>query len=127
MFEEADEDLLDTIELAEAGDVGGSQVPFFAPHKLTHNVDGPLRQVDEALAIRLCNEVLIIEKELVGSRDPPITGEQAREIRELLTTIATALDMEQQYAVTVSPFGHTRPPRTPVCRSTCRATESPSA
>ncbi len=96
MFEEADEDLLDTIELAEAGDVNGAQVAFFAPHKLTHNVDGPLRQVDEAPAIRLCNEVVIMEEELVGSRDPSIIGEQARKIRELLTSIATALGMEQQ-------------------------------
>ena len=73
----------------------GAQVAFFEPHNLTHNVDGPLRQVDEALAIRLCNEVVIImESELAGNRDPSVMAEQARKIREILAAAAAALGVE---------------------------------
>jgi hypothetical protein len=95
-FQAADDDLSALIDLAEAGDVNGAQVAFFEPHNLTHNVDGPLRQVDEALAIRLCNEVVTMERELVGNRDPTVMAEQARKIRDLLTAIAAALDVEPE-------------------------------
>lgn len=93
-FEAADDDLSATIEAAEAGDVTGTQVAFFEPHNLTHNVDGPLRLVDESLAIRLCNEVVIMEQELAGNRDPSVMAEQARKIREILAAVAAALDVE---------------------------------
>ncbi len=93
-FQAADDDLSAMIDLAEAGDVTGAQVAFFEPHNLSHNVDGPLRQVDEALAIRLCNEVVTMERELVGNRDPSAMAEQARKIRDLLPAIAAVLDVE---------------------------------
>ena len=93
-FEAADDDLSAMIDLAEASDVTGAQVAFFEPHNLTHNVDGPLRQVDEALAIRLCNEVVIMESELAGNRDPSVMAEQARKIREILAAAAAALGVE---------------------------------
>ena len=72
----------------------GAQVAFFEPHNLTHNVDGPLRQVDEALAIRLCNDVVIMESELAGNRNPSVMAEQARKIREILAAAAAALGVE---------------------------------
>src|SRR3990172_2478271 len=93
-FEAADDDLSAMIDLAEAGDVTGTQVAFFEPHNLTHNVDGPLRMVDQPLAIRLCNDVVIMEQELAGNRDPSVMAEQARKIREVLTAVAAALDVE---------------------------------
>jgi hypothetical protein len=96
LFRAADDELSEMIDLAEAGDVNGAQVAFFEPHNLTHNVDEPLRRMDEALAIRLCNEVVIIEEELVGNRDSSVVAEQARKIREILSDIAAALDMEPE-------------------------------
>jgi len=96
VFKAADDALSATIELADAGDVAGAAAAFVGPHTLTHNVDGPLRQTDEALAIRLCNEVVMIEEELVAGRDPSVVAEQARKIRETLSAAATALDMEPQ-------------------------------
>ena len=96
VFKAADDALSATIELADAGDVAGAAAAFVGPHTLTHNVDGPLRQTDEALAIRLCNEVVMIEEELVAGRDPSVVAEQARKIRETLSAAAAALDMEPQ-------------------------------
>lgn len=93
-FQAADDDLSTMIDLAEAGDVTGAQVAFFEPHNLSHNFDGPLRLVDEELAIRLCNEVVTMERELVGNRDPSVMAEQARKIRDLFTAVAAALDVE---------------------------------
>ena len=93
-FKAADSDLATVVELASGGDVDRAQAAFVGPHALTHNVDGPLRQADEALAIRLCNEVVIIEEELVAGRDPSVVAEQARKIRETLSAAAAALGME---------------------------------
>ena len=83
-------------ELAEGGDVSGAQAAFVGPHALTHNVDGPLREADKPLAIRLCNEVVVMERELVSGRDPAVIAEQARKIREGLAAAAAALGMEPQ-------------------------------
>src|SRR3972149_9605958 len=93
-FKAADSKLATVVELASGGDVDGAQAAFVGPHALTHNVDGPLRQADEALAIRLCNEVVIMEKELVSNREPSVVVEQARKIRETLSAAAAALGME---------------------------------
>ena len=93
-FKAADSDLATVVELASGGDVDRAQAAFVGPHALTHNVDGPLRQADEALAIRLCNEVVIMEKELVSNREPSVVVEQARKIRETLSAAAAALGME---------------------------------
>ena len=95
-FKAADDDLSTAGGLAEAGDVDGAEAAFFGPHTLTHNIDGPLRQADEALAIRLCNETLIMEDELVGNRDPSVVAEQARKIRDALSAAAVVLGMEPQ-------------------------------
>ena len=96
VFKAADDALSATIELADAGDVAGAAAAFVGPHTLTHNVDGPLRQTDEALAIRLCNEVVIMEAELASDREPSVVVDQARKIRETLSAAAAALDMEPQ-------------------------------
>ena len=95
-FKAADEALSRTIELADADDVDGAQATFAGPHALTHNVDGPLRLADEALAVRLCNEVVVIEEELAAGRDPSVVAEQARKIREVLSAAAAALGLEPQ-------------------------------
>lgn len=95
-FEEADAFLSAAIQQAKAGDVDGAQAAFVQPHTLTHNVDGPLRLVDEATAIRLCDEVVVMEEELVTGRDPSVVEEQARRIQEALAAAATALGMGGQ-------------------------------
>lgn len=93
-FQAADEGLVTTIELASLGDVAAAETAFFgAAHDLTHNVDGSLRQVDEGLAIQLCNEVVIMERELVNNRDSSIVEEQAQKIREIVKTVAVALGL----------------------------------
>jgi len=96
VFKAADSDLATAVELASGGDVDGAGAAFVGPHALTHNVDGPLRQADEALAIRLCNEVVIMEAELASNREPSVVVDQARKIRETLSAAAAALDMGPQ-------------------------------
>lgn len=96
-FQEADDALATAIELAEAGDVNGAEVAFFSgPHRTTHDIDGQLYLVDPALAVRLCNEVMILELELVGERDSSIVVGQARKLRELLAAASEALAAERQ-------------------------------
>jgi len=95
-FKAADSDLATVVELASGGDVDRAQAAFVGPHALTHNVDGPLRQADETLAVRLCNEVVVIEEELAAGRDPSVVAEQARKIREVLSAAAAALGLEPQ-------------------------------
>jgi len=96
VFKAADSDLATVVELAGEGDVDGAATAFVGPHTLTHNVDGPLRHADEVLAIRLCNEVVIMEAELASDREPSVVVDQARKIRETLSAAAAALDMEPQ-------------------------------
>jgi len=96
VFKAADSDLAKVVTSAEGGDVDGAQAAFVGPHALTHNVDGPLRQADKPLAIRLCNEVVIMERELVSGRDPAVIAERARKIRDGLAGAAVALGMEPQ-------------------------------
>lgn len=57
-------------EMAEAIDDGRdveAVTIFFERdgHNLTHDIDGPLREVDEQLAIKLCQEIVSIEVQLV--------------------------------------------------------------
>ena len=96
-FQAADAGLATTIESAKADDADEAEAAFFGlPHDLTHNVDSPIRELDESLAIRLCNEVVVMEEELAGNQDPSVIEEQARKIREILTIIAAALGMQLQ-------------------------------
>ncbi len=91
-FQVADAGLATTIELAQAGDVARAEEVFLgAVHDLTHDIDAPLRQADEPLAVSLCQEVVTLERELHGSRDPAVVAEQAGKIRELLINASAAL------------------------------------
>lgn len=96
-FREADDALAKAIELAQAGDASGAETAFFSgPHLLTHDIDGQLNLVDKPLAIRLCNEVVVMEMELLGDRDASIIAEQARKIREYLAAASAVLTIEPQ-------------------------------
>ena len=98
-FEAADDALSRAAALADEGDVSGARaayIQFLDPRTLAHNVDEPLRRADEGLAVRLCNEVVILEDEFVGARDPSVVAEQARKIRELLGEAQEVLDADGQ-------------------------------
>ena len=91
-FEAPNQGMTTVIEQAEVIDVDGAEAAFFAgPHDLTHDIDVVLRQKDEGLAIRPCSEVVILERELLGDRDPPIVADQAPGIRDRLATASATL------------------------------------
>ncbi len=60
-------------------------------HNFTHDVDAPLREVDEELAKKLCEAVISIEEELALDRRPSVVARQATRIRDILRDAAEAL------------------------------------
>jgi hypothetical protein len=67
-----DEDagLTRVINSLTAGDRAGAEQAFYGPvHNFTHNIDPPLREVDEEGAKQLCREVLKVEQ-LLETRAP---------------------------------------------------------
>ena len=87
------DDGLDTVTiLAENGNLSSAELAFnLSVHNLTHDVDGPLRQLDEALATRLCSETIVLEEQLYGRGDPTVVAAKARAIRDLLGAAREAL------------------------------------
>jgi hypothetical protein len=64
-FDEVDVGLTNVLVLLEAGDRAGAEAAFYGPvHNFTHNVDPPLREVNEDLAKDLCRQVLDVENAL---------------------------------------------------------------
>lgn len=93
-FAAADEGVARTIELAEADDlVGATEVFFSSAHDLTHDIDGPLQEVNAPLKITLCNEVLQMEQELAGEMDAKRAAELGRGVQELLVMAREALGL----------------------------------
>jgi hypothetical protein len=83
------------IQAASVGSLEAAESAFFGDiHNFTHNVDEPLRQVNEELAKELCEAVIRLEEEL-----PPLSAQpsadriamEATSIRELLQDAAEAL------------------------------------
>ncbi|TET95794.1 MAG: hypothetical protein E3J29_06300 [Dehalococcoidia bacterium] len=92
-FQTEDADLARVIEAAEAGDLQAAQEAFFGDvHDFTHDVDQPLREVDEELAKELCEAVMTLEEELFAT-DPSTDAiaKHATRIRDLLRDAAEAL------------------------------------
>ncbi len=80
------------IRLADEGDVDGAYIAFFpGVHDLTHNVDGPLRDSNDDLAIRLCIAVAQIEAEFAFGGEAATVAEEAEGIRDLLRQAAAEL------------------------------------
>lgn len=94
-FQAEEVGLTNVIEAASAGNVDAAEQAFSytdngAVHNFTHNVDGPLREVDEELAKELCEAVRDIEEEFLDRRADRVAIEATR-IRELVRDAAEAL------------------------------------
>ncbi len=91
-FQTEEVGLTRVIEAATAGNLEAAQATFFGDvHNFTHNVDPPLRAVDEQLAKEICEAVVDIEEELIPPVDIGGVGREATTIRELLRDAAEAL------------------------------------
>ncbi len=91
-FQAEDAGLARVVQAATAGNLEAAESAFFGDvHNFTHNVDAPLREVDEELAIELCEEITEIEEELAFGRRLSFIAGQATRIRELLQDAAEAL------------------------------------
>jgi hypothetical protein len=72
------DDMRKSAQLAAAGDQNGAQTAFSGDaHNITHDIDGPLRQTDEALAVKLCEAVLVIELHLGANYDFQVMQSEA--------------------------------------------------
>ncbi len=80
------------IEATSVGNLEAVNEAFYGDvQNFTHNVDPSLREVDEALAKKLCEAVISIEEELALDRRPSVIAGQATRIRELVQDAAEAL------------------------------------
>ena len=91
-FQAEDAGLARVAQAATAGDLEAAESAFFGDvHSFTHDVDAPLREADEELAITLCEEITKIEEELAIGRRISVIAGQATRIRELVQDAAEAL------------------------------------
>jgi hypothetical protein len=91
-FQAEDVGLTRVIQATSAGDLTAAEAAFFGDvHNFTHNVDPPLRAVDEQMAKDLCTSVIHIEEELAIDRRVEVIGNDAARIRALLRDAAEAL------------------------------------
>ena len=91
-FQAEDAGLAKVIQAASAGNLPAAEDAFYGTvHGFTHNVDQPLRPVDEELARDLCESVIHIEEELAIDRRVDVIASDAARIRALLRDAAEAL------------------------------------
>ena len=91
-FQAEDAGLARVAQAAAAGNLQAAESAFFGDvHNFTHNVDPPVREVDEELAIEICEAVTEIEEELAFDRRISVIAGQATRIRELVQDAAEAL------------------------------------
>jgi hypothetical protein len=91
-FQAEDAGLAKVIQAASAGNLPAAEDAFYGDvHGFTHNVDQPLRPVDEELARDLCESVIHIEEELAIDRRVDVIASDAARIRALLRAAAEAL------------------------------------
>ena len=91
-FQTEDAGLAQVASAAASGDLAAAELAFYGDvHGFTHNVDPPLRQVDEEMAKELCEQVIRIEEELAFDRRVDIVAALAASIREILQDTAEAL------------------------------------
>ncbi len=91
-FQAEDAGLTRVIQAASAGNLPAAEDAFFGDvHNFTHNVDAPLRPLDEELARDLCESVIHIEEELAIDLRVDVISTDAARIRALLRDAAEAL------------------------------------
>jgi hypothetical protein len=99
-FQTEDAGLSKVIEAASAGDANAAEKAFLYDnkgevHNFTHNVDPPLRRVNEELAKELCKAVTQIEEEFLVDRRADRIASQATRVRELIRDAAEALGYDR--------------------------------
>lgn len=95
-FQTADQGLATVIELAIGNRAGDAKEAFFAQvHDLSHDIDRPLRQVDQSLAVQLCDEIVAMEQQF-GQTTPNIAVlvAKATSLRQFFIDAAQALAAE---------------------------------
>jgi hypothetical protein len=91
-FQAEDAGLAKVIQAASAGNLPAAEDAFYGDvHGFTHNVDQPLRPIDEEMARDLCETVIHIEEELAIDRRVDVIASDAARIRALLRDAAEAL------------------------------------
>jgi hypothetical protein len=60
-------------------------------HNLSHDIDGPLREVDPALAVDLCNSVLVLEREFAGDFSRDLIAIEAEKTARILEEAGQAM------------------------------------
>lgn len=85
-----------TAAAAEERDLTSTMSFFFGDaHDISHDIDGPLRDIDIELAKRLCASVLELEIQLAGRYDFEVIREEAVRSAALLTEAAEALRLSE--------------------------------
>ncbi len=91
-FQAEEVGLTRVVQAATVGNLQAAESAFFGDvHNFTHNVDPPIRAVDEQLAKQICEAVIDIEDGLVPPVDIGSVTADATRIRELLRDAAEAL------------------------------------
>ena len=91
-FQTEEVGLTRVVQAATVGNLQAAEAAFFGDvHNFTHNVDPPIREVNEELAKELCEAVIDIEDALVPPVDIGSVAAGATRIRELLRDAAEAL------------------------------------
>ena len=87
------EGMLQIADAAADGRVDGAQTLFFSlnAHSLTHDIDAPLRAVDEGLARDLCRRVIVLENQMAGTLDVAVIEREARAIADMLAQARAVL------------------------------------
>lgn len=90
-FNSVDEAMTRVVSSLQSGDRSGAEASFYGPaHNFTHNVDPPLREVDEGAAKTLCMHVLDIETSLESGTLPQALND-AQNVQEDLRNAAVTL------------------------------------
>jgi flagellar biosynthesis regulator FlaF len=76
---------------ATSGDATGAQEAFFEPHNLSHDIDTPLRAVNNDLAVELCKSIVAIELHLGLNYDAEIMQTEAEKTADLIQQAGEAL------------------------------------
>lgn len=86
-------DLRQTAEVAATGDRDAATLVFFGDaHNISHDIDGPLRQVDNALVVNLCLSILALEEQFAaGQMDADVVSREAQNSAGLLEDAGRAL------------------------------------
>ncbi len=86
----------ETAEFARTGDVTGASVAFSGDaHNITHDIDGPLRDADPALAVDLCESIVEIERQFATTSDMNVIAAESESSAGLLEEAARVLGITE--------------------------------